>query len=173
MTVQRNLHAATRASAVAHRQAVRRRAAYDPDPSVPVKRSLVAGHRCPACGGSNVQRSSIRRSEAGAHAFRSPYRCKDCRHRFWVISRKTRVGFVAIAASLATIAAVGAGVVLLPAYVPPVVAVERDIEEWSAPEPHQWMVLTPKGMAATVLEPNEVLSGGGEPGVFRRLGDVR
>jgi hypothetical protein len=37
----------------------------------------------------------------------------------------------------------------------------------------QWTVLTPKGMAAAVLEPNEVLSGGGEQGVFRRLGDVR
>ena len=37
----------------------------------------------------------------------------------------------------------------------------------------QWTVLTPKGMAAAVLEPNEVLGGGGEQGVFRRLGDVR
>ena len=173
MTVQRNLHAATRASAVAHRQAVRRRAAYDPDPSVPVKRSLVAGHRCPACGGSNVQRSSIRRSEAGAHAFRSPYRCKDCRHRFWVISRRTRLGIVALTVGLATIAVVTAGVMLLPAYAPTRVAVDHDIEEWSAPEPSQWMVLTPKGMAATVLEPNEVLGGGNDNGVFRRLGDVR
>lgn len=171
--MQRHLHAATRASAAAHRDAVRRRAACSLTPSVAAKRSLVAGHRCPECGGTNLQRSSIRRSEAGAHAFRSPYRCKDCRHRFWVISRRTRAGALAIAASLAAVAAVAAGVVLLPAYVPTAVAVDRDIEEWSPPAPMQWTVLTPKGMAAAVLEPNEVLGGGGEQGVFRRLGDVR
>ena len=80
---------------------------------------------------------------------------------------------MAIAAGLAAIAAVAAGALLLPAYVPTAVAVDRDIEEWSAPAPMQWTVLTPKGMAAAVLEPNEVLGGGGEQGVFRRLGDVR
>jgi transposase-like protein len=173
VTVQRHLHAATRASAAAHRNAVRRRTAYGLTPPVAAKRSLVAGHRCPACGGTNLQRSSIRRSEAGAHAFRSPYRCKDCRHRFWVISHKTRVGAMAIVASLAVVAAVAAGLVLLPAYVPTAVAVDHEIEEWSPPAPMQWTVLTPKGMAAAVLEPNEVLGGGGEQGVFRRLGDVR
>ena len=78
-----------------------------------------------------------------------------------------------IAASLAAVAAVAAGVVLLPAYVPTAVAIDHDIEEWSAPAPAQWMVLSPKGMAAAALEPNEVLGGGGEQGVFRRLGDVR
>ena len=66
-----------------------------------------------------------------------------------------------------------AGVMLLPSYIPTRVAVDNDIEEWSAPEPSQWMVLTPKGMAATMLEPNEVLGGGKDNGVFRRLGDVR
>ena len=80
---------------------------------------------------------------------------------------------MAIAASLAAVAAVAAGVVLLPAYVPTAVAVDHDIEEWSPPAPMQWTVLTPRGMATVVLEPNEVLGGGGEQGVFRRLGDVR
>lgn len=173
MNVQRHLHVTRRASAAAHREAVRRRAARSLAPATEVTPRLVAVHRCPQCGSSNVQRSSIRRSEAGAHAFRSPYRCKDCRHRFWVISRRTRLGIVALAVGFATIAVVAAGVMLLPAYVPTRVAVDHDIEEWSAPEPAQWMVLTPKGMAATVLEPNEVLGGGGDNGVFRRLGDVR
>ena len=172
MTVQRHLHATTRASAAAHRDAVRRRAAHGMAP-VAATRSLAAAHRCPACGGTNLQRSGIRRSEAGTHAFRSPYRCKDCRHRFWVISRRTRIGALAIAASLAAVAAVAAGALLLPAYVPTAVAVDHDIEEWSPPAPMHWTVLTPKGMAAAVLEPNEVLSGSGEQGVFRRLDDVR
>ena len=171
--MQRHLHATPRASAAAHRHAVRRRAARSPTPPVETKRSLVAAHRCPACGGANLQRSGIRRSETGTHAFRSPYRCKDCRHRFWVISRRTRIGVLAIAAGLAAVAVVAAGVLLLPAYVPTAVAVDHDIEEWSPPAPMQWTAMTPKGMAAAVLEPNEVLSGGGEQGVFRRLGDVR
>ena len=171
--MQRHLHATPRASAAAHRDAVRRRAAHGRMPPVAAKRSVVAAHRCPACGGTDLQRSSIRRSEAGTHAFRSPYRCKDCRHRFWVISRRTRIGALAAAASLVAVAAVAAGVLLLPAYVPTAVAVDHDIEEWSPPAPMQWTVLTPRGMAAAVLEPNEVLSGDGEQGVFRRLGDVR
>ena len=82
------------------------------------------------------------------------------------------MGIAAIVVSVATVAAVAAGLVLLPAYIPTAVAVD-DIEEWSAPAPTEWMVLTPKGMAATVLEPNELLGGGGEQGVFRRLGDAR
>src|SRR4029079_7625434 len=86
--------------------------------------------------------------EGGGRGSRSPYRCTDCRHRFWVISRKTRVGVVALAASLAALAAVAGGVVWLPAYVPTVVAVDHDIEEWSAPAPMQGPVLTAKGMAA-------------------------
>ena len=171
--MQRHLHATPRASAAAHRHAVRRRAARNSTPPVETKPSLVAAHRCPACGGTNLQRSGIRRTEAGTHAFRSPYRCKDCRHRFWVISRKTRIGALAIAASLAAVAVVAAGMLLIPAYVPTTVAVDHDIEEWSPPAPMQWTVLTPRGMAAAVLEPNEVLSGGREQGVFRRLGDVR
>jgi hypothetical protein len=36
----------------------------------------------------------------------------------------------------------------------------------------QWTVLTAKGMAAAVIEPNEVLSGG-DQGLFRRLVDPR
>jgi TPR repeat protein len=44
--------------------------------------------KCPQCGGLNVRRSSTRSSEATApHIFHSPYRCRECRERFWVVSR--------------------------------------------------------------------------------------
>jgi len=44
--------------------------------------------RCPNCGLANTRRSSIRAYEVTArHIFLSPYRCRDCRHRFWAISR--------------------------------------------------------------------------------------
>ena len=43
-------------------------------------------HRCPSCGGANVRRSTVRGPE---RVFtRSPYRCRDCKHKFWVTSRK-------------------------------------------------------------------------------------
>jgi hypothetical protein len=44
--------------------------------------------KCPHCRGLNVRRSSIRAPEATAeHTFLSPYRCRDCGERFWVVSR--------------------------------------------------------------------------------------
>jgi len=43
---------------------------------------------CPECGGLNVRRSSIHaREELAQHTLLSPYRCRDCRERFWVVSR--------------------------------------------------------------------------------------
>src|SRR5258708_6798589 len=46
---------------------------------------------CPSCGSSEVRRSSFRSSEERQlHVFESPYRCIQCRLRFWVISRKSR-----------------------------------------------------------------------------------
>ena len=44
--------------------------------------------KCPGCGNFNTRRSSVRAYELTArHIFFSPYRCRDCQHRFWVISR--------------------------------------------------------------------------------------
>jgi hypothetical protein len=42
-----------------------------------------------------VRRSGRDESETGAHLFHSPYRCRDCERRFWVISRKTIFGTAA------------------------------------------------------------------------------
>jgi hypothetical protein len=42
-----------------------------------------------------VRRSGRVESEAGAHLFHSPYRCRDCDRRFWVVSRKTIFGATA------------------------------------------------------------------------------
>lgn len=56
--------------------------------------------KCPACKSLNVRRSSIHAAEVNAqHIFLSPYRCRDCRERFWVIGRNTYffAGVVAVA----------------------------------------------------------------------------
>jgi hypothetical protein len=55
--------------------------------------------KCPGCKSFNVRRSSIRAAELSSHPrLRSPYRCRDCGERFWVISRRTHylMGFVAV-----------------------------------------------------------------------------
>jgi hypothetical protein len=57
---------------------------------------------CPACGSVNVRRSSIRASEASKLRLRSPYRCRDCDERFWVVSR--RANYLAGVAGVATLA---------------------------------------------------------------------
>src|SRR5208282_2106669 len=61
----------------------------------------------PACGKLNVRRSSIRPTEASAGPrLRSPYRCRDCGERFWVISRRANhlVGLAAVAVIAGAIA---------------------------------------------------------------------
>jgi len=63
--------------------------------------------KCPQCGGLNVRRSSIRAPEVTAqHTFHSPYRCRDCNERFWVVSRNayylaTIVGVALVVGALA------------------------------------------------------------------------
>ena len=63
--------------------------------------------KCPACGSLNVRRSLIRPVEASAKPrLRSPYRCRECDERFWVVSRRayylaTLVGVAAVAGTLA------------------------------------------------------------------------
>jgi uncharacterized protein len=45
---------------------------------------------CPSCKSHNARRSAVRATEVTfRHIFFSPYRCRDCRTRFWVISRNT------------------------------------------------------------------------------------
>ena len=46
--------------------------------------------RCPNCKSFNVRRSSAGAIGAsGNSVLRSPYRCRDCAEKFWVIGRKT------------------------------------------------------------------------------------
>ena len=60
---------------------------------------------CPHCGGTNVRRSEAQTSDA-AHQqmLLSPYRCRACRTRFWVVSRKTHVVGRALGVALLTLA---------------------------------------------------------------------
>ena len=51
--------------------------------------------RCHTCNSINVRRSGAHPTEASHHPFHSPYRCLDCDARFWVVSRRTRVGAAA------------------------------------------------------------------------------
>ena len=48
-------------------------------------------HRtCPSCKSLNARRSKVRTSEVTLRRlFLSPYRCRDCRTRFWVLSRSS------------------------------------------------------------------------------------
>jgi TPR repeat protein len=58
---------------------------------------------CPSCKSFNARRSTVRTSEVTLrHVFLSPYRCRDCRTRFWVLSKN----------SYYLVAAVGAMVLL-------------------------------------------------------------
>jgi predicted RNA-binding Zn-ribbon protein involved in translation (DUF1610 family) len=57
-------------------------------------RAWFALHHCPACGSGNVRRSTLRGREVGAYRFHSPYRCRECNERFWVVSRGARVAAV-------------------------------------------------------------------------------
>jgi TPR repeat protein len=63
--------------------------------------------RCAACGSLNVRRSTLRPSELSDRPrFRSPYRCRDCGERFWVLSRRTN--YVAwLGAIVIAVAAIG------------------------------------------------------------------
>jgi len=58
----------------------------------------------------------MRGAERESHAFRSPYRCHDCSTRFWVLSRKTRIGAVAASVVLLTATVIEGGPFLLARY---------------------------------------------------------
>jgi uncharacterized protein len=62
---------------------------------------------CPSCKSHNARRSSVRAAEITfRHIFFSPYRCRDCRARFWVVSRNMYyfAGFIGIAMGMGAIA---------------------------------------------------------------------
>ena len=47
--------------------------------------------KCPSCGSVDVRRSEFEDQEEQYLFFlKSPYRCKECGLRFWVVSRKVR-----------------------------------------------------------------------------------
>jgi TPR repeat protein len=58
---------------------------------------------CPSCKSLNARRSSVRASEITLrHIFLSPYRCRECRTRFWVLSRNAYylAGVLAVAVTI-------------------------------------------------------------------------
>ena len=63
--------------------------------------------KCPHCGCLDVRKSGSLQSEAQAHRFHSPYRCRECDARFWVVSRKAYLvalaGVVIVVAALVVI----------------------------------------------------------------------
>lgn len=70
------------------------------------------------------------------------------------------MGAAAAGAGVAAGIAVAAGLMVLPQYLPSTaMSLDREIEEWSPAVTAADTVLTPKGLAAMVLEPNEVLGG--------------
>jgi hypothetical protein len=69
--------------------------------------------RCSYCGSTNVRRSGRLGSEAGMHSFHSPYRCRDCDRRFWVLSRKTLFGAAAGVAMLVIVLFMWSGIGLV------------------------------------------------------------
>jgi predicted RNA-binding Zn-ribbon protein involved in translation (DUF1610 family) len=85
-----------------------------PQPPAGALRAWLKVHHCPACGSLNVRRSTIRTREAGAHAWRSPYRCRACKERFWVLSRKTRTLTIAGIVAAFAVALVVAFVIVAP-----------------------------------------------------------
>src|SRR6266446_2540983 len=59
--------------------------------------------RCPNCKSFDVRRSSVRALGAATKPkLRSPYRCRDCGARFWVISK--RAFYLAGVAGIAIVA---------------------------------------------------------------------
>ena len=75
--------------------------------------------KCPHCGSSDARRSSyVDYEEQYLHFLRSPYRCKQCGERFWVISHRVRRMMMA-ALVLLVLLIVGAAIAfLIPAELP-------------------------------------------------------
>ena len=138
-----------RASAAAHRSAVRRRERRRLDLAQQSRMGWLAAHACPACGSANIRRSAFRGSEANAHAFRSPYRCENCKHRFWLVSRKARLGATAAGIALFSGIVFLATLLVLPRYVVP----DQSGQELQAASPdtlvvHEGVVMSAPAAAA-------------------------
>ncbi len=61
---------------------------------------------CPSCKSLNARRSAVRASEITLrHIFLSPYRCRECRTRFWVLSRNIYyfAGIIAVAIAIGAV----------------------------------------------------------------------
>jgi len=148
--VERNAKAMRpRASAAAHRSAVRRRERRRLDLAQQSRMGWLAAHACPACGSAHIRRSAIRGSEANAHAFRSPYRCENCKHRFWLVSRKARLGAATAGIALFSGIVFLATLLILPRYVVP----EQSDDELQAASPdtlvvHEGVVMSAPAAAA-------------------------
>ena len=78
--------------------------------------------KCPDCGSANVRRSGRLESEAGEYPFHSPYRCRECEHRFWVVSRRTIFGAAAGGVVLALSIILWSGKALVARFERPAVA---------------------------------------------------
>jgi transposase-like protein len=70
--------------------------------------------KCSNCESSNVRRSTRDKDGLAQPLFRSPYRCRDCGEKFWVVGRRIyrRVG-AAIAVNVVFVALIAGLVVLV------------------------------------------------------------
>jgi hypothetical protein len=86
--------------------------------------------KCPSCKSYNARRSTVRTSEVTLrHVFLSPYRCRECRARFWVLSRNSYT----VAATLCVVAIVGVAAWNAPALIADMPASEPDPAAATAP----------------------------------------
>jgi len=76
----------------------------------PGRANVQMNRRCSHCGSTNVRRSGRLGSEIGTYPFHSPYRCRDCDRRFWVLSRKTLFGTAAGGATFVIVLFVWSGI---------------------------------------------------------------
>jgi uncharacterized protein len=61
---------------------------------------------CPSCKSYNARRSSVQTSDVTLrHVFLTPYRCRDCRARFWVLNQNAYylAGILGVAISIAVV----------------------------------------------------------------------
>jgi transposase-like protein len=69
--------------------------------------------KCPNCQSPNTRRSTRDKDGLAQPLFRSPYRCRDCGVKFWVLSRRIRRRIGAAVAMNALFMAVFAGLVAM------------------------------------------------------------
>ena len=78
-----------------------------------------AFRRCPRCGSRDVRRSAfLPEEEQKRSILYSPYRCKECSERFWVISGKARRAMIWILVLIVLMIGWAAILLLVPAKLP-------------------------------------------------------